>query len=92
MSENPIITELTPEQEALIPVYKDKWLKIALSTQKIDKKKAAEAIKDFYQFIDEDEPEILSFDSPYETCKELDRIFTDFKDIYIFNHLGTFKT
>ena len=33
MSENSIITELTPGQEALIPVYREKWRKIALSTE-----------------------------------------------------------
>ena len=52
MSENQIITELTPEQEALIPVYKDKWLKIALSTERIDKKKAKKAVKQGYQWFD----------------------------------------
>ena len=57
------IKKLTPEQEALIPVYRNKWLKIALSTERIDKKKAAEAVNYFYQFIGEDEPELLFFDS-----------------------------
>ena len=92
MSENPIITELTPEQEALIPVYRDKWLKIALSTERIDKKKAAEAVNYFYQFIGEDEPELLFFDSPYGAFEELDRIDSYSQDIYIFNHLGRIFT
>mgnify|MGYP001794564804 CR=1 FL=1 len=92
MSENPIITELTPEQEALIPVYRNKWLKIALSTERIDKKKAAEAVNYFYQFIGEDEPELLFFDSPYGAFEELDRIDSYSQDIYIFNHLGRIFT
>ncbi|BAY83020.1 hypothetical protein NIES267_25060 [Calothrix parasitica NIES-267] len=88
MSENKIITELTPEQEALIPVYRDKWLKITLSTERINRVKATQAVKEFYKFIGEYEPEIIFFDSPYKTCEKLDRIFTQFKDIYMFNHLG----
>jgi hypothetical protein len=44
MSKN-LITELTPEQEALIPVYREKWRAIALSTDPIDRQKATEAVK-----------------------------------------------
>jgi transposase len=32
-----LIEKLTPEQEALIPVYWEKWRAIALSTERIDK-------------------------------------------------------
>ncbi|MDY6901133.1 MAG: hypothetical protein SWZ49_24085, partial [Cyanobacteriota bacterium] len=71
MSENPIITQLTPEQEALIPVYRDKWLKIALSTERVNKDKATEAIKAGYKLIGEDEPEVLFFDGIYSAIKEL---------------------
>jgi hypothetical protein len=60
-----IITELTPEQEALIPVYREKWKAIALFTKPIDCQKAAEAIKAAYALIGEKEPKILFFDSPY---------------------------
>ncbi|MEW5856259.1 MAG: hypothetical protein AB1861_02560 [Cyanobacteriota bacterium] len=35
------IDKLTP-QEALIPVYRQKWRAIALSTEPIDRQKAAE--------------------------------------------------
>ena len=49
MSENPIITELTTQQQALIPIYRDKWLKIALSTERIDEERATEAIKAGYK-------------------------------------------
>ncbi|WP_375471116.1 hypothetical protein [uncultured Nostoc sp.] len=37
-----LIEKLTPEQEALIPVYREKWQKIALLTERIDREKAAE--------------------------------------------------
>ena len=30
------ITKLTPEQEALIPVYREKWKAITLSTKQIN--------------------------------------------------------
>jgi hypothetical protein len=42
------IDKLTPEQEALIPVYRQKWRAIALSTEPIDHQKAAEALKVVY--------------------------------------------
>ncbi|MEG4588509.1 hypothetical protein QUA54_25305 [Microcoleus sp. MOSTC5] len=34
------IYRLTQEQEALIPVYREKWRAIALSTEPIDRQKA----------------------------------------------------
>lgn len=65
MSKDKIITQLTSEQEALIPVYREKWRKIALSTERIDRQKAAEAVKAAYTLINLPEPEILFYDSPY---------------------------
>lgn len=32
-----LIEKLTPEQEALIPVYRQKWRAIAFSTERLDK-------------------------------------------------------
>ena len=46
-----LIEKLTPEQEALIPVYREKWRAIALSTERIDREKAAEAVKSTYVTI-----------------------------------------
>lgn len=71
MSENSIIAQLTPEQETLIPIYQEKWQKIILSTELINRKKAAEAIKTAYNLIGEDEPDVIFFDSPYEASKHL---------------------
>lgn len=61
----PKIDRLTPEQEALIPVYQEKWRSVALSTLAIDRKQAAEAMKATYAFSGLSEPEIIFFDSPY---------------------------
>ncbi|MBD1890873.1 DUF6745 domain-containing protein [Coleofasciculus sp. FACHB-SPT9] len=59
------IEKLTPEQEALIPVYREKWRDIAYSTEPIDREKAAKAVKAVYILIELSEPEILFYDSPY---------------------------
>ena len=58
------IAKLTPDQEALIPVYREKWRQIELSTQPIDRKKAASAVKAIYAALDKGEPEIVFCDSP----------------------------
>ncbi|XZO03289.1 MAG: DUF6745 domain-containing protein [Microcoleus sp.] len=63
-----MIEELTPEQEDLMLVYDDKWREIMYSTERIERKKAAEAVKEAYLAIDEKEPEILFCDSPYEAA------------------------
>ncbi|MFB2919003.1 DUF6745 domain-containing protein [Aerosakkonema funiforme] len=60
-----MIAKLTSEQEALIPVYLEKWRSIALSTEPIDRQKASEAVKAVYELIGEQEPLIVFFDSPY---------------------------
>ncbi|MEP0793021.1 hypothetical protein NDI44_00495 [Trichocoleus sp. DQ-A3] len=59
------IEKLTPEQEALIPVYREKWRDIAYSTEPIDREKAAKAVKAVYILIELSEQEILFYDSPY---------------------------
>ncbi|MBN3878852.1 MULTISPECIES: DUF6745 domain-containing protein [unclassified Nostoc] len=59
-----LIEKLTPEQEALIPVYREKWRAIALSTERIDCEKAAKAVKATYVLIGMEEPEIVFYDSP----------------------------
>jgi hypothetical protein len=64
-----LIEKLTPEQEALIPVYREKWRAIALSTERIDREKAAEAVKAGYIAIRKQEPEIIFCDSPYAGLK-----------------------
>jgi hypothetical protein len=45
------IESLTPEQEALIPAYRQKWTAIALSTQAIDRQQASKVIRSIYTTI-----------------------------------------
>ena len=58
------IDKLTPEQEAQIPVIRQKWKAITLSTERIDHQKATVAVKAAYRALNLNEPEILFFDSP----------------------------
>jgi hypothetical protein len=58
------IDKLTPEQEALIPVYQQKWKNIALSTEPIDRRVAVAVIKELYSFLGLDEPEVVVCVSP----------------------------
>lgn len=59
------ITELTPEQEALLPIIRDEWIKIALDTSPTDKQKAEEAIHLAYVYSGFKPPrQILWFDHP----------------------------
>ncbi|MEH1944632.1 MAG: DUF6745 domain-containing protein [Nostoc sp.] len=68
-----MIYTLTPEQEALIPVYREKWRAIAFSTERIERDKAAESIKAAYAIINEPEPTIIFCDSPYASlCLDID--------------------
>ena len=62
------LKKLTPEQAALIPVYRDKWRAIALSTGPIDRSQAAETIKAAYAIIGKKAPEIIFCDRPYEAA------------------------
>lgn len=62
------IKKLTPEQAALIPVYREKWWSIALATGPIDRTQAAETIKAAYAVIGKKEPEIIWRDRPYQAA------------------------
>ncbi|AVH72778.1 hypothetical protein NLP_4346 [Nostoc sp. 'Lobaria pulmonaria (5183) cyanobiont'] len=66
-----LIEKLTPEQEALIPVYREKWRAIALSTERIDREKAAESVKVVYAAFGVEVPEIVFCDSPYAAFSEI---------------------
>lgn len=65
------IEKLTLEQEALIPVYREKWRAIALSTEPIDRQKAKEAVFAAYAAIGKPEPKVLFCDSPQAVPKIL---------------------
>lgn len=70
--------KLTPEQEALIPVYRDKWRQIALSTERIDRAKAESAIKAAYIANGKPEPEVEFFSSPCVVWKSLSCYWQDY--------------
>jgi len=65
------IEKLTPEQEALIPVYREKWRQIALSTERLDRTKAESVIKTAYIAIGKPEPEVQFYSSPCVVWKSL---------------------
>ncbi len=66
------IEKLTPEQEARIPEYRDKWLKIGLSTEPLDFDKAKEAAIRAYEAAGLKAPEhFFHFRSPMEAAKEI---------------------
>ena len=62
------LKKLMPEQEALIPVYQEKWRAIALSTGPINRSQAAETIKAAYALIGKKAPEVVFCDRPYEAA------------------------
>lgn len=66
-----MIDLIFPEQEALIPVYLEKWKQIGLSTERINPEQAADTIKKAYAFLSFPEPEIIFCNSPDEAKKFL---------------------
>lgn len=63
------VKKLTPEQAALIPVYREKWRAIALSTGPINRSQAAETIKVAYAVVGKKAPEVVFCDRPYEAAQ-----------------------
>jgi hypothetical protein len=64
-----MITELTPEQEAQLAVYAEKWRKISLSTEPANRPEAEKGVKLAYELAGLNPPkEIVWFDSPLELC------------------------
>jgi hypothetical protein len=63
---------LTPEQEALIPGYQEKWRQVYLSTQPIDRVKAAAAVQEAYAVMGKKAPAEIAFcASPREALERL---------------------
>ena len=59
-----MITKLTPQQEGQLDEFRDRWLKIGLNCEPLDREKAKAAIGKMYQAIGKPEPVILFFSSP----------------------------
>lgn len=78
MSE-PKITQLTSEQEALIPVYREKWQQISLTTKKLDRDcapgrccdRVAEIIKNAYLVSNFSVPKILFYGHPLAAIQDI---------------------
>lgn len=66
------IDKLTPEQEASIPVYREKWRKIALKTGRCNRDKVIDSIDAAYAAIGSYKPRLIFFDSPYTGLGKLD--------------------
>ncbi len=73
MTNREIITTLTPEQEALIPIYREKWVPIIYSTAPLDRDREIAAINTAYQLSKYPEPEILFYDSPFDAIRSIVR-------------------
>jgi hypothetical protein len=71
MSTRKIVSELTDEQEALIPEYREKWRSIQNSVESVDRTKVVEAINSAYSISDYPEPEILLYDNPLIAIQEV---------------------
>ncbi|MBD2463952.1 hypothetical protein H6G89_23400 [Oscillatoria sp. FACHB-1407] len=59
------ITQITDQQDELIPLYMEKWRGICLSTQRIDYSMAIEAVGLAYMALRKPMPEIRFFESPF---------------------------
>lgn len=56
MTTKKVIEKLTPAQEALLPVYRDKWIKIGLDTTPCDRPACEAAVKLAYEKADQKPP------------------------------------
>jgi len=85
------IETLTTDQEAMLSVYRDKWLKIGLSIDPLDFEKAKAAAKKCYSSAELEEPKYFyKFKSPlsaavgaYILINKGDRLIILFLAIYL---------
>jgi len=66
-----LLSELAPEQKALIPAYMEKWERIILSTQSINYQKATEAIQLAYATVGRKKPLIIFCSSPFAALSRI---------------------
>jgi hypothetical protein len=74
-----VISEISQEQEAMLPQYREKWRSFAISTESIDEEKVKSIIKAAYSVSDFSEPEILFYESPFAAIQAIFAI-DDFKE------------
>lgn len=60
------IKTLTKEQQDMIPVYRERYLQVGLSTRPTDRNKAAAAITKAYEYLKLSKPEIIFAESPFK--------------------------
>lgn len=78
MTTKPMITELTTEQQERLAVYRDKWIKIGLSTEPSNRPAAEEAVKRAYEVAGLTPPtEFIWVRSPKEAVNYLSSRFPD---------------
>jgi hypothetical protein len=66
MSQTKIIEKLNPEQEKAIPVYIEKWVKMA--ERPMEKERAFNAVTNIYKAMGEKKPLVVVGDSPISTA------------------------
>jgi hypothetical protein len=81
------IEKLTPEQEALISIYRKKWQKIGLSAERLDRERTVTAVKLAYTNSGEPEPEIVFCESPLAALKELRMRSLKYRHQQLYTHL-----
>ena len=59
-----MLDKFTPEQEAKLPEYAEKWLAIGLSTARVEKECATEAIAEAYRAVNLTPPKVMLLQSP----------------------------
>jgi hypothetical protein len=74
MSRQKIVAKLTPEQEALLPIYREKWHSFAILKESINREKVIEVIKAAYITCNYPEPKILFYDNPFVAIQDVTRI------------------
>ena len=76
--------QLTPDQEALLPVYRDKWRAIAHSTAPIDPQKVTEAVQALYQVRNLECPPLRFYQGP----QAVTNMIRNYSDAQIAQELG----
>ncbi|KAF3890555.1 MULTISPECIES: DUF6745 domain-containing protein [Nostocales] len=64
--------KLTTEQQALISTYRDKWCKLALSTQEVEIEQATTAVEAIYSLMGKPKPSVFYFASPIAAIEQFD--------------------
>jgi hypothetical protein len=65
------LTTLTLAQELIVQPQWEKWERFVLSTERIDRAKAVEAMKSIYTLMGEEEPNFIICDSPHEALSHI---------------------